>query len=170
MSKRTPTPEEKKLWREANAHTHPLIEAEEVPQEEPATTPQKPHKKVGTIVPAHTPKSVHNVLAPLTPREAKKRRAAHPKIQASLDLHGYGRIDAHEIVQAFIVKNYQAARRHVVIITGKGRGGEGVLLRELPHWLNDKPMRPMIASFFHAPDRDGGAGVTHIILKQIKSS
>ena len=83
-----------------------------------------------------------------------------------MDLHGYGRLDAYALVQAFVVRHGALGHRHLLIITGKGRGGEaGVLRTELPHWLNESRIAPAIASFFHAPERDGGNGVMHVLLK-----
>ena len=89
----------------------------------------------------------------------------HP-LEATLDLHGMGKIEAYGQVQSFIQQQVRKARRHVLIITGKGRGGqEGVLRSNLPHWLNEPALRPLIAAMITARPEKGGAGALHVLLK-----
>jgi DNA-nicking Smr family endonuclease len=162
MSERHPTPEEKKLWRESNRFTKArraaAIEKEPVP-----ATPAK-QKPIAASIPSAKKPAAATPLSALSAREAK-RHADKP--QATLDLHGYSRIEAHVAVHDFLAAQIHSGRRHVAIITGKGRkDGEGVLRRELPHWLNGKSLRPLISGFFYAPERAGGMGVLHVLLKK----
>ncbi len=170
MSKRLPTAEEKALWRETNKFTRKK-QPDEVAEEAVETAVVTPSLRRGSAVtippkPADVTPPHYSELTPLPAREAKKRRAPHPAVQATLDLHGLTRAEAHGQVRAFLARAHRAGRRHVVIITGKGRASEGVLRQELPHWLNDAPLRPLIASIFYAPDREGGTGVMHVLLKK----
>ena len=104
-------------------------------------------------------------LAHLAGREATRRFKQHP-IEARLDLHGETKLDARERVQHFIRRQHDLGRRHVVIITGKGKGGAvGVLREYLPDWLNEPVLRPLISSMAYAAQEKGGAGVTHVLLK-----
>lgn len=102
----------------------------------------------------------------LTQREAGRRFRNHP-VEARLDLHGYSKLDARDAVRQFIQRQHALARRHLVIITGKGKGGEVGVLREfLPDWLNEPVLRPLISAYASAPPEKGGEGVTHVLLKR----
>lgn len=167
MSKRQPTNAEKRLWQESNKFTKKHKPDEALPEETEELLETVPEERLPPAAKAILKKNTPlPPLAPLPMREAKRYRATHPYIQATLDLHGLTRMEAYELVQQFVERNHRIGRRHVVIITGKGRTSEGVLRAELPHWLNDNPIRPMIASMFYASERDGGQGVMHMILKR----
>jgi len=166
MSKRIPTPEEKRIWRESNRFTQKKSPESELEIEiEIAPPPPVQSARAGFNPPPAKP-APRAELQPLSSREAKKRLGAQPPVQAVLDLHGYSRPDAHGVLGAFIAQQAGAGRRHLLIITGKGRASEGVLRRELPHWLNDARLRPLIAAFFYAAERDGGDGAMHVLLKK----
>lgn len=171
MSKRTPTAEEILLWREINRSTRKNPGIEELPVP-PASVPVNSPPQLAVrhaipVTPIRPPKP-KPPLAPLSSREAKKRMNSS-EIEARLDLHGYSRLDAYALVQAFVNRHYGLGHRHVVIIPGKGRSGEGILRTELPHWLNEPLMRRYIGAFFNAPERSGGAGVVHVMLKANQS-
>lgn len=108
-------------------------------------------------------------LAPISHlpvREAARFFKSYSAIEAVLDLHGLNKLEAYSRVHGFITKHYRTGQRHLLIITGKGRIGPGLLRSELPHWLNESALRPMISAFAHAKPEKGGTGVTHVILKQ----
>lgn len=105
-------------------------------------------------------------LSHLTQREASRRFKNHP-IEARLDLHGYNKLDARDAVKHFIQRQYDLGRRHVIIITGKGKAGDiGVLREFLPDWLNEPAVRILISSVAAARPEKGGTGVTHVLLKR----
>lgn len=174
MKPRLPTVEERKLWRESNKETRRL-------QSEPLHDPTDPAvitAKAGISGNADSlsfvaldpglrrdDTRVPPALTPLSAREAVKRFRNHP-LGATLDLHGEGKLDAREKVQQFLLRQAHAHRRHVVIITGKGKGGvPGVLREYLPDWLNEAPLRALISAIAYAPPEKGGAGVMHVLLK-----
>ena len=183
MTSRHPTAEEKRLWHESNRFTKKKAvagDSELRTGEDDATlfaavlvdpafsqekvkpisrSPGKP--KLGTNTP--TSPAATTALKPLPTREARRMMAT--SIEATLDLHGCSKRDAYVEVRAFIARQYRAGRRHVLIITGKGRGGDGVLRRELPHWLNEPPIRAHVAAFAASPVEKGGTGATHVLLK-----
>ena len=171
MSKRTPTAEEILLWREINRSTRKTPGMEELPVTPacvPVNSPAQLAVRPEISAPAARPLKPKPPLTPLSAREAKKR-LNQSEIEARLDLHGYSRLDAYALVQAFVTRHYGLAHRHIVIIPGKGRAGEGILRTELPHWLNEPLMRRYIGAFFNAPERSGGAGVVHVMLKANQS-
>jgi DNA-nicking Smr family endonuclease len=168
MKPRLPTPEERKLWRESNRFTDrrrtdedPLEEVGEVaapdvnspPQSSAAPAPQRPRSL--------------SPLPVLGARAATRHFKPYP-LEATLDLHGMSKLDAYRHVQQFIAQQHHARRRHIAIITGKGRGSEaGVLRSHLPHWLNEPLLRPWISALAHAKPEKGGNGVLHVLLKHL---
>ena len=88
--------------------------------------------------------------------------------EATIDLHGLTRTEAHRALNAFLEGAQEAGRRSVLVITGKGSRGEGVLRDSVPHWLNAEPNRRMIRAFSHAAPKDGGQGALYVLLKRRK--
>lgn len=161
---RVPTPEELELWHESNRHTArhskldavaPRIKNAESPK--PTAAKPRPQRTTRPLPP----------LEPLSTREASRQLKTHGRAAATLDLHGYTKLAAHEMLQQFLARAQHSGHRHVAIITGKGRGGEvGVLRQNLPHWLNEPALRPLISAFAYAPPEKGGAGVVHVLVKR----
>jgi DNA-nicking Smr family endonuclease len=75
-----------------------------------------------------------------------------------LDLHGHTANAAFAELHAFIVRASADRLRCVEIITGRGAGETGgVLRRELPHWLNRADLRPLIIAAQHPHPANQGA-------------
>jgi DNA-nicking Smr family endonuclease len=163
------TAEEIRHWRETNKHTEKLpdaidmeIDADDVVDVEPALP-----KVAARTVNAPPPKQKNlSPLKQLSIREAARSFKPYGPIEATLDLHGLSKLEAYERVQHFIIESKRRGRRHVTIITGKGRGGEvGILRANLPHWLNEPALRPLISAVAEARAEKGGAGVMHVLVK-----
>lgn len=63
----------------------------------------------------------------------------------------------------------QAARtgvRWVLVITGKGSEGEGVLRRLVPLWLKTPPLSGQILAISQARQADGGGGALYVMLRR----
>ncbi len=85
--------------------------------------------------------------------------------ERTLDLHGRRAEDAHRAVTGFIAAAQAEGLRCVAIVTGKGSGETGgVLRRELPHWLNAAAIRPMILAVAHPHSANTGA--VHVLLRR----
>jgi DNA-nicking Smr family endonuclease len=69
-------------------------------------------------------------------------------------------------VQQFVQQAQRQGMRHVLIITGKGRIGEGVLRAHVPHWLNEPPLRALLSGLAYPPANRGGDGVLHVLVKR----
>jgi len=54
----------------------------------------------------------------------------------------------------------------VLIITGKGKIGHGVLKKHTPEWLASPALREMIAGVSQADQRHGGEGALYVALKR----
>ena len=56
--------------------------------------------------------------------------------------------------------------RAVLVITGKGSRGDGVLRRMTPEWLSAPPLRDLVAGVSEAHRRHGGEGALYVALKR----
>ena len=78
--------------------------------------------------------------------------------QRILDLHGRTVQRAHADLHAFIAAAMAERLRCVEVITGRGSGETGgVLRREVPLWLNDPALRPSILAASHPHPANQGA-------------
>jgi DNA-nicking Smr family endonuclease len=89
------------------------------------------------------------------------------EIAASIDLHGYTQDRAQAALTGFLLRAQSDGARTVIVVTGKGRGGEeGVLKRRLPAWLDGPDLRFCVAGYAQAHRRHGGAGAYYVFVKR----
>jgi len=88
------------------------------------------------------------------------------EIGGKLDLHGYTLDGAQGALIRFLMRAYDRGDRVVIVVTGKGRGGEGALKRALPQWLAHPELRPALSGFAQAHREHGGAGAFYVFLKR----
>jgi DNA-nicking Smr family endonuclease len=75
-----------------------------------------------------------------------------------LDLHGRTAQQAFQALAGFLRACHGEGLRCVEVITGRGAGEEGgVLRRELPHWLNLPELRPLVLGAVHPHAANPGA-------------
>lgn len=170
------------LWRKVTASVEPYhpekpVEAPPVPPET-MPAPARPAPKAKRVraaqpapppapkPPAPPPRLAHGAAPSVDRRTATRLKRGRMVPEAELDLHGYGRERGRDAVIDFVLGAQQRGLRCVRIVTGKG--GEGVMRRSLPSWLNDAPLRPIVLMFDHAPQGEGGIGAVHILLKRIR--
>jgi DNA-nicking Smr family endonuclease len=95
----------------------------------------------------------------------RRLRRGHWVVEASLDLHGMNRSEAHAAVREFL-RECRARRLGCVrIVHGRGLGSrnrEPVLKRKVYHWLK---LRDEVLAFAQAPSAHGGAGAVVVLLK-----
>ncbi len=165
MKPRQPTEEELLLWHEATKHDRkhrpqPLPEIKTPPPAAAAT--KKPAMPAPPAKPAALPP-----LAPLSSREAKRLLKAHPRIEAGIDLHGMSRTEAYAALVRFIEASRRAGRRHLLVVTGKGRAREGVIRAALPGWLAEPPLRAAVVAIARARPEKGGEGALHVLIRKL---
>lgn len=97
---------------------------------------------------------------------AKKFKRGQMEIDGKLDLHGMTQDEAFAALVDFIPSARAAGKRCVLIVTGKGKMGQGVLKENLPGWLNQPQNRPHILSFSPAQVQHGGDGAMYVLLKK----
>lgn len=87
------------------------------------------------------------------------------KVEATLDLHGLTQAEAHEKLLHFVERAHRQGKRHLLIITGIGKG---VLKTAVPLWLDAPNIREHIAAMGPAALEKGGEGALHVLLKKPK--
>jgi len=98
-------------------------------------------------------------------RRRRLARGLEP-FAARIDLHGYGQDAARATLTRFLLRSAEEGWRAVLVITGKGAGGDGVLRRRVPDWLAEPPLRQHIAGVSEAHRRHGGEGALYVALRR----
>jgi DNA-nicking Smr family endonuclease len=177
MSRR-PRSEEARLWALVAATVRPLPgRTVEVPAETAAEPPpvRPPSKAPQPYVPA-----AHQVrpraAAPKPPtvqnpgdiEPGRKRRLTRERdpLELVLDLHGLDQDRARSVLHRFLHRAQDDGARAVLVITGKGVQGDGVLRRRTPEWLAEPAVRGVVAGVSEAHRRHGGAGALYVALKR----
>lgn len=102
----------------------------------------------------------------IEPNRRRRIARARDPIGARLDLHGHDQDRARAVLHAFIARAHADGDRAVLVITGKGRMGGGVLRVRVPDWLNEAPSRARVAGVSAAEARHGGEGALYVALKR----
>ena len=87
-------------------------------------------------------------------------------IEKKLDLHGFNQVDAKNLLEDFINQSIENGKRLILIITGKGKEGDGVIKNNIISWLNNKSLRNKILAVNHASKKHGGSGAIYILLRK----
>ncbi|MGH6957493.1 MAG: Smr/MutS family protein [Caulobacteraceae bacterium] len=87
-------------------------------------------------------------------------------LAARIDLHGLTQDEARAALTRFIARSAGEGWRAVLVITGKGVAGDGVLRRRAPEWLAAPPIREHVAGVSEAHRRHGGEGALYVALKR----
>ncbi|MFN3815419.1 Smr/MutS family protein [Brevundimonas sp.] len=102
----------------------------------------------------------------LEPRRHRRIARERDPIEATLDLHGFGRFEAQDQVTAFLTSCQSRGLRAVLLITGQGRRGGGVIRASIHEWLQGPGLRGVVAGFAAAHRRHGGDGAIYVTLKR----
>lgn len=178
------SPEEEGLWKKVAETATPLHPSKKV--EMPFAKPAKAEPKRPAYVPpafriGEKPASSDTRIAiPDQPvrmdRKAFTRlKRGKSKPEARIDLHGMTAATAHSALTAFLLRAYSDGKRLVLVITGKGKhldDGDpvprrtGVLRQQLPHWLDQPPLRQIVMQTTPAHQRHGGSGAFYVYLNR----
>ena len=164
-----------------------LEDAEEVPRRSGKHEPPKPagtkHKQP-VAPPPPSPRATPPPPAPaplsLERRKARKLGSGRIEIEGRIDLHGMRQSEAHTTLIRFLRRGYVDGRRWVLVITGKGaptrtahdekleREGveRGVLRRNVPRWLAEPELAPIVIGFTTAAIKHGGEGALYVHLRK----
>ena len=110
------------------------------------------------------------IYAGIDRSSAKKIQQGKMPLEARLDLHGLNQFEARYHLQQFIAAALQNGLRNILVITGKGRMGQGVLRTNVPKWLSVPPLSDHIIAFGPSRPQDGGAGALYVRLKRLREA
>jgi DNA-nicking Smr family endonuclease len=112
------------------------------------------------------PSRTKTASAPPANRSAEKRvRRGKLEIGATLDLHGHTQESARAALIRFLQGAQRRGDRTVIVVTGVGRAGGGVLRQRLPDWLGERELRGVTSGYAQAHQTHGGAGAYYVFLK-----
>jgi DNA-nicking Smr family endonuclease len=194
MADRGPRDDDDALWRAVKSDIKPLrgrkrrsaIPTIENAPADPAKSPGRIKENLATVAarpalppvpPTAPPASRRPPPSPplsldaspgVDKRTAERLKRGQLEIEARIDLHGLTQREAHQVLANFLEGARAERRRAVLVITGKGDGGQGVLREAVPRWLNEAAIRPLILAFTHAQPRDGGTGALYILLRRAR--
>lgn len=83
-----------------------------------------------------------------------------------LDLHGLTATQAEQRVSGFVQESAHQGHRCVLVITGKGTRGDGVLRRHVPIWLKKPTLADLVLAIAEARPSDGGSGALYVLLRR----
>lgn len=135
----------------------------EPPKEEPKAAPLVP---VQAAPPSPQPAKKLHIFHSIDDQTRDKLARGRLPIEGRVDLHGMRQDEAHALLLSFLARAYAGGVRYVLVITGKGPGGEGVLKRLVPKWLTTPAFRPLVSSHDHAARNHGGEGAIYIRLRK----
>jgi DNA-nicking Smr family endonuclease len=135
----------------------------------PATSRAPKTAPVSAKVPARAEPKAPPPLIPLGRRLKQRVARGKESIDARLDLHGLTQSEAHAALLRFLRSASAREARLVLVITGKGRGGElGVLRRQVPHWLGLPEFRGYVIGFESAHISHGGEGALYVRVRRAR--
>ena len=97
---------------------------------------------------------------------SRKLKSGKFEIEATLDLHGMTQQKAYSTLQRFIQKCVFNELRTVLVVTGKGPEGKGILRNQFPKWIKTEACAPHILAIGQAQSKDGGSGAFYIRLRR----
>lgn len=128
--------------------------------------PAKPVKKrPAAINPPEMP--APRLPVPPPDRGGEKRvRRGKLDIAATFDLHGHTQASASRALPGFLIAQQADGARCVLVITGKGREGQGVLRRNFLIWLEGPQARALVSGFAESHPKHGGSGAFYVFLRR----
>lgn len=102
----------------------------------------------------------------IEPRRKHRIAKERDPIWGRIDLHGLDQDRARAALEAFLRRSHDDGARAVLVITGKGVQGDGVLRRRTPEWLAAPGLRDIVAGISEAHRRHGGEGALYVALKR----
>jgi len=178
--RRSLTADEIKLWQRATKDVDRRIE-----QPTPPETPKPPaarldglasrqteyHRAIAEQGTAPPRRSTMPELDPNRPINTDRRTFERLKrgripIDRSLDLHGRTQVEAHGALARFLTAASAGGSRCILIVTGKGVDGVGVLRQMVPRWLAEEGNREKIVTYCRAQPHHGGEGALYVLLKR----
>jgi len=174
-----PHPDDLALWKDAMREATPMkrrtgaknpVEAAPAkPKPAPKAKPSDDttRKIVSGRAVVNAPPLERGKIAGVDKRQAERLKRGKTEIEGRIDLHGMTLENAHRRLSDFLEDAQDAGKRAVLVVTGKGiREGTGVIRMQVPRWLNEPRLRPLVLAYEYAQPKDGGMGALYILLRR----
>jgi len=156
------------LWQRAMRGVKPLApRAEPVPPL--AIAVKEPISPPAPAASAPPPPLTLERFAGIDRANAERLKRGKRKVEARLDLHGMTQEEAHRALAMFIRGARADGKRCVLVITGRGKVGGGVLRSAVPRWFDEPEFRPHLLAIATAQPQDGGAGALYVMLRRTRA-
>jgi DNA-nicking Smr family endonuclease len=173
--------EDRRLWARVSGSVTParVRKALRIALEAPARVEVRPcappalRPQPTVAKPASSPASsvvrqpaAHGAPEALEPRRQRRLSRERDPIEATIDLHGFGRFEAEDQLRAFLTSAQARDLRAVLVVTGQGRRGGGVIRASIQEWLQSHALRGVVSGFATAHRRHGGDGAFYVTLRR----
>ncbi len=162
---------DREVWAVYAQHIRPL-DGVAVPEPKPAPEPAAPPM----AMPSARPRPKVQAPGPLTVGSSpggvdratwERFRTGNLPPVRTLDLHGRTAARAFTALQGFLSEAYADQLRCVEVITGRGSGEQGgVIRREFPLWLNLPELRPLVLAAAHPHAANPGS--VRLLLRRVR--
>lgn len=170
MPGRKLTPGEARAWKAVTKRIRPRAESFDPDLETLESGPESTRTpRIRAIVP---PESVNGTPSKRPARPADRGREKRVKrgqasIHGRLDLHGHTQASGQAALLDFVIRQRFDGARCVLIITGKGRSGEGILRRRFLDWLDSPQASEHVSGYAQAHQKHGGEGAFYVFLRRL---
>lgn len=179
------SPEDRRLWAQVSGSVTPpktrkaarvmldmavpSVEPGPVGTAKPGTRGPRPGPGSTRVMPAPPPRAPaapRSIPEELEPRRQRRLSRERDPIEARIDLHGFGRFEAEDRLRAFLSGAQARGCRAVLVITGQGRRGGGIIRASVHDWLQAPALRGVVSGFATSARRHGGDGAIYVTLKR----
>ena len=169
------------LWERVKKTTKPLLRGQAVPNDFEKLFEKKEEREIVAPAPKAKPQTIRPgpslpepqikvSLAPDAPKldqpTAKKIAKGKLPIEARIDLHGMTQNEAYGRLLRFIEEKQKRGTRTILVITGKGSIGGGVLRQAVPRWLSQPDFRSFVIGHHESHQSHGGSGAIYVRLRK----
>ncbi len=147
----------------------PQTGADRTPSSKAAPAPAHGRQMAPFLPPYVPPVSrpvIRQAVARLDEHTVRRLKKGRLEIDGRIDLHGMTQTQAHAALRHFLRTAQASSRRIVLVITGKGRDGDGILRRAVPLWLAQPGFRDLVGGFRAAAAGHGGDGAIYVRLRR----
>lgn len=97
-----------------------------------------------------------------------ERKVRRGKIETGpvLDLHGHTQDSAKSALFRFVSFHRSTGESSVLVITGKGRAGGGIIRTRFIDWISESEFRLHVSGYSRAHQRHGGDGAFYLFLRK----
>jgi len=162
--KRPLKPEEQRIWSMVAATVHPLTGRGMAKPARPQTLDAAARIDPASLKPAQ--RKPREALGDIEPNRKHRIAREREEIGGRIDLHGLTQDRAQAALEAFLVRAWNDGWRAVLVITGKGVQGDGILKKRAPDWLGAAHLSHIVAGISEAHRRHGGDGALYVALKR----